>query len=49
MVCWEEGALICKAFELKHRLDPMLTHLRHAYQALQRDEELEKFDEEWNT
>ena len=49
VVCWEEGALICKAFELKHRLDPMLTHLRHAYQALQSDEELEKFDEEWNT
>jgi tetratricopeptide (TPR) repeat protein len=49
VVCWEEGALICKAFELKHRMDPILTHLRHAYQALERHEELEKFDEEWNT
>ena len=49
VVCWEEGALICKAFELKHQLDPLLTHLRHAYQALERHEELEKFDEEWNT
>ena len=47
--CWEEGALICKAFELKHRLDPLLTHLRDAYQVLERREELEKFDEEWNT
>jgi len=48
VVCWEEAALICKAFELTHRLEPMLTHLKRGYQALQRREELEKFDEEWN-
>jgi tetratricopeptide (TPR) repeat protein len=49
VVCWEEGTLICKAFELKHRLDPLLAHLRHGYQVLQRHGELEKFEEEWNT
>jgi tetratricopeptide (TPR) repeat protein len=48
VVCWEEGALICKAFELKHRLRPLLTHLRRGYQALEMREELEKFDAEWN-
>jgi tetratricopeptide (TPR) repeat protein len=48
VVCWEESALICKAFELTHRLGPMLTHLRRGYQALEMHEELETFDEEWN-
>jgi hypothetical protein len=47
-VCWEESALICKAFELTHRLGPILTHLRRGYQALDMREELETFDEEWN-
>ncbi len=46
--CWEEGALICKAFELKDRLGPMLTHLKRGYEALDRREELEKFVAEWN-
>ncbi len=45
--CWEEGALICKAFEMKDRLDPMLTHLKRGYAALNKREELEKFDAEW--
>ena len=47
VVCWEEGALICKAFELKHRLPPLLGHLRRGYQALEMREELENFDAEW--
>ena len=46
--CWEEGALICKAFELTQRLGPMLTHLKRGYQALEMREELEEFDAEWN-
>lgn len=48
VVCWEEAALICKAFELKDQLGPMLTHLRRGYQALDRREELANFDAEWN-
>ena len=47
VVCWEEGALICKAFEMNHRLRPMLTHLRRGYQALEMREELENFEAEW--
>jgi tetratricopeptide (TPR) repeat protein len=49
VVCWEEAALICKAFELKDRLGPMLAHLRRGYQALAMNEELATFDAEWNT
>lgn len=45
---WEEGALICKAFECEHRLHPLLTHLKRGYQALEMREELEQFDAEWN-
>jgi len=47
VVCWEEGALICKAFEMNHRLRPLLTHLRRGYQALEMREELENFEAEW--
>jgi tetratricopeptide (TPR) repeat protein len=47
IVCWEESALICKAFELTDRLDPVLTHLRRGYQALDMRQELEEFDAQW--
>jgi tetratricopeptide (TPR) repeat protein len=48
VVCWEEAALICKAFELTHRLRPLLAHLRRAYQALEMHEELRTFDAQWS-
>ena len=44
VMSWEEGALICKAFELEDRLRPLLTHLKRGYQALEMPEELEQFD-----
>jgi tetratricopeptide (TPR) repeat protein len=47
VVCWEEGALICRAFELKHRLPTLVGHLKRGYQALEMHEELETFDAEW--
>jgi hypothetical protein len=47
VVCWEEGALISKAFDLKDRLDPLLTHLKRGYQALGKREELADFDAVW--
>lgn len=46
--CWEEGALVCKAFELEERLTGMLAHLRRGYQALRRHDELKHFDAEWS-
>src|SRR5262245_7800817 len=49
IVSWEEAALICKAVEMKHRLAPVLTHLRRGYQALEMREELQRFDTEWNS
>jgi len=48
VVCWQEGALICKAFELKHRIQPLTGHLRRGYEALGMREELVNFDAEWN-
>lgn len=47
VVSWEEAALICKSFELKDRLAPLLAHLRRGYQALEMREELATFDAEW--
>jgi hypothetical protein len=47
VVCWEEGALICKAFELKVRFRPLIDHLRRGYHALGMQEELTHFDSEW--
>ena len=47
VLCWEEGALICKSFDLKHRLGPMVAHLRRGYRALGMREELRNFDAEW--
>jgi tetratricopeptide (TPR) repeat protein len=47
VVCWEEAALICKAFELKDRLGPLLAHLRRGYRALEMHEELATFEAEW--
>jgi hypothetical protein len=44
---WEEGALICRAFELNDREQDLLGHLRRGYQALGMHEELDRFDEEW--
>ena len=46
--CWEEGALVCKAFELEERLTGMLAHLRRGYQALGMRDELKRFDAEWS-
>jgi len=45
---WEEAALVCKTFELKDRLPPLRTHLRHAYERLDMREELRNFDAIWN-
>lgn len=46
---WEEGALVCKAFEMKDRLPPMLAHVRRGYEKLNMKEELKHFDEIWNS
>jgi hypothetical protein len=46
--CWEEGALVCQAFELRERLPVMLTHLRNLYQQLDMRDELAGFDATWN-
>jgi len=48
VLCWEESALIYKAFEMKEHLPPVLVHLRRGYQALGAREELENFDAEWS-
>lgn len=45
---WEEGALVCKAFEMKDRLAPLLVHVRRGYEKLKLKDELERFDEIWN-
>jgi hypothetical protein len=47
VVSWEEAALICKSFELKDQLGPLLAHLRRSYQALGMREELATFEAEW--
>src|SRR5262249_31998734 len=47
MPSWEEGALICKAFKLQHRLDPMLTHLKRAYEHLNMRDAVRDFDAIW--
>jgi len=47
VVCWEESALIYKAFEMKEQLSPVLTHLRRGYQTLDAREQLANFDAEW--
>jgi tetratricopeptide (TPR) repeat protein len=48
VVCWEEGALICRSFELKDRERELLGHLRRGYEALGMREELATFDAEWS-
>jgi hypothetical protein len=45
---WEEAALVCKAFELKDRLPPMLAHVRRGYEKLKMKDELANFDAIWN-
>src|SRR5262249_40875162 len=40
VVCWEESALICMAFDLDERLQPTLAHLRRGYEALKMRKEL---------
>lgn len=47
IVCWYEGALICKAFDMTERLARILDHLRRGYRALHMRDELEQFDAEW--
>jgi tetratricopeptide (TPR) repeat protein len=47
VVCWEEAAQICKAFELKDRIEPVAGRLRRGYEALAMHEELANFDAEW--
>jgi tetratricopeptide (TPR) repeat protein len=47
VVSWQESALICKAFDLNHRLQPTLAHLRRGYEALKMRKELAEFDAEW--
>jgi tetratricopeptide (TPR) repeat protein len=47
IVCWEEGALICRAFEMKSREPVLLGHLRRGYENLGMSQELESFDSEW--
>jgi tetratricopeptide (TPR) repeat protein len=46
---WEEGALVCKVFEMKDRLPPTLTHVRRGYEKLKMKDELQHFDEIWNS
>ena len=48
VLCWYEGALICKSFEMSERLPRVLAHLRRAYQALDMRDELDRFDAEWS-
>ena len=48
VVCWEESALICKSFEMKERLGPVVSRLKTGYQRLGMREELANFDAEWN-
>jgi tetratricopeptide (TPR) repeat protein len=45
---WEEAALVCKAFELKDRLPPLLAHVRRGYEKLKMKDELQNFDAIWN-
>lgn len=47
IVCWHEGALICKAFDMTERLPRMLEHLKRGYGALRMREEFEQFETEW--
>jgi tetratricopeptide (TPR) repeat protein len=47
VLSWLEAALLCKEFELKDRLAPVLTKLRHGYERLGMREELQAFDAEW--
>ena len=48
VVSWQESAMICKAFDLNHRLQPTLAHLRRGYEALKMRKELAEFDAQWS-
>jgi tetratricopeptide (TPR) repeat protein len=47
VLSWLEAALLCKDFELKDQLPPVLTKLRRGYEYLDMREELAGFDKEW--
>jgi hypothetical protein len=48
VLSWVEAAFVCKDFELRERLTPVLNKLKHGYERLGMREELEAFDSEWN-
>jgi tetratricopeptide (TPR) repeat protein len=48
VLSWAEAALVCKDFELRDRLAPILENLRQGYERLGMREELETFDAEWS-
>jgi hypothetical protein len=48
IVSWHEAGLICKAFEMGERLDPLLAHLKRGYEMLGTLDEVE-FDAEWRS
>jgi tetratricopeptide (TPR) repeat protein len=48
VLSWAEAALVCKDFELRDRLAPILENLRQGYERLGMRDELETFDAEWS-
>ena len=48
VLSWAEAALVCKDFDLKDRLDPLLDNWRRGYERLGMREELKTFDAEWS-
>jgi tetratricopeptide (TPR) repeat protein len=46
---WEEAELLSRAFELTHRLRPLLEHLRRGYAQLRRNERLPALEAELRT
>lgn len=47
VLSWAEAALICKEFELKDALAPLLVNLRRGYERLEMHEDLKTFEAEW--
>jgi tetratricopeptide (TPR) repeat protein len=48
VLSWAEAALVCKDFELKDRLAPLLANWRRGYERLGMREDLKTFDAEWS-
>jgi len=48
VLSWAEAALVCKDFDLKDRLDPLLDNWRRGYERLGMREELKTFAAEWS-